>query len=50
MSSAAAGTAGVVTNYAANIVAIQNGMTVGPDGSLWFINNGFSIGRITTDG
>ena len=40
-----------VTNYSAPSIAGPSGITVGPDGALWFPNFGNgSIGRITTAG
>ena len=40
--------AGVVTSFSAGIFARPDGITAGPDGALWFTNDGNnSIGRIT---
>jgi virginiamycin B lyase len=42
-------TSGTVTNYTASGIGQPEGITVGPDGALWFTNRtGNSIGRITT--
>ena len=44
-------TAGVVTNYTGTGINAPQGITVGPDGALWFTNeSNNSIGRITTAG
>jgi virginiamycin B lyase len=41
----------VVTNYTGTGISSPEGIAVGPDGALWFTNNGNdSIGRITTAG
>ena len=45
----AAGTAGVVTVLGANTSDPQ-GITLGPDGALWFTNSDNSIGRIAPSG
>jgi streptogramin lyase len=45
------GTAGVFTNYPGTGIASPAGITTGPDGALWFVNQGNeSIGRISTTG
>ena len=42
---------GVVTNYTGTGIDDPDGITAGPDGALWFTNDGNnSIGRITTAG
>ena len=44
-------TSGVVTNYTGSGISSPEGITSGPDGALWFTNDGNgSIGRITTGG
>ncbi len=44
-------TSGVVSNFAGPSVDQPQGITVGPDGALWFTNAGNNtIGRITTAG
>jgi virginiamycin B lyase len=48
---AAPAVAGKVTIYSARVIDGPRGITAGPDGALWFTNNGNnSIGRITTTG
>lgn len=43
--------AGVSTEYPLAAGDLPRGITVGPDGALWFANSGSgSIGRVTTDG
>jgi virginiamycin B lyase len=45
------GAGAAVLNYSGTGVSEPNGLTVGPDGALWFTNGGNdSIGRITTGG
>jgi streptogramin lyase len=40
-----------VSNYTSTGIDVPAGITSGPDGALWFVNNGNdSIGRITTGG
>jgi streptogramin lyase len=47
----AASPPGTVTNYTDPSIKVPYEITAGPDGALWFTNNGNnSIGRITTDG
>ena len=52
---AGAATGGVtITNFTDPTIKAPQGITVGPDGALWFVNNedgsSGSIGRIATDG
>jgi virginiamycin B lyase len=43
--------AGLVTTYTGTGISDPQGITAGPDGALWFTNEGgYSIGRITTTG
>jgi streptogramin lyase len=42
-------TSGAVTSYTGTGIGNPQGITVGPDGALWF-TNGDEIGRITTTG
>lgn len=43
-------TKGKVTIYEDASIDFPEDITVGPDGALWFTNDGDSIGRITTKG
>ena len=43
-------TTGTVTNYTGTGISSPYGIAAGPDGAMWFTNNGNSIGRITTTG
>lgn len=43
-------TSGELTRFAPNIGGQINGLTAGPDGNLWFIDNGGHVGRMTPTG
>src|SRR5579863_409399 len=48
---ASAGGAGVFTSFTNPTIDVPFGITSGPDGALWFTNDGNnSIGRISTSG